>query len=367
MDPTNSPPSSHSRPATAPAIDRASLAREIQERLGLPQADALGLAASLMGALREALARAPRSAERPASPPVVNEENASELADRALAAAPPYPAERFRGRGIVTCAGGARYFPCAWVCIHRLRASGCQLPIQMWHLGPEEIDERMRELVRPLGVECVDALEVRREHPVRVLNGWELKPFSILHSRFEEVLFLDADNVPLVDPGFLFEAPEYRGTGAIFWPDAERLGPEHRIWGICRVPYRDEAEIESGQIVVDKRRCWRALQLTMHLNEHSDFYYRHIHGDKETFHMAWRMLGQEYSMVPAPMSRLRGVMCQHDFTGRRIFQHRLIKWDRRDFRVEGFEREDECLDLLARLDEVWDGSIEPGPGLEDAR
>ena len=65
----------------------------------------------------------------------------------------------------------------------------------------------------------------------------------------------------------------------------------------------------------------------MHLNEHSDFYYQYVHGDKETFHMAWRMLGQEYAMVPHPLHPLEGTMCQHDFEGRRVFQHRnMLKW-----------------------------------------
>ena len=45
-----------------------------------------------------------------------------------------------------------------------------------------------------------------------------------------------------------------RGWSAIFWPDFGRLGPERPIWQICEVPYRDEPEFETGQVVVDKRR-----------------------------------------------------------------------------------------------------------------
>ena len=104
------------------------------------------------------------------------------------------------GRGIVICGGGSRYFPCAWVCIHMLRHLGCTLPIELWHLGPAEMNATLRPLIEPLGVTCVDALEVRKTHPCRILNGWELKPYSIIYSRFDDVLFLDADNVPVVDP-----------------------------------------------------------------------------------------------------------------------------------------------------------------------
>ena len=210
----------------------------------------------------------------------------------------PYPADRFCGRGIVIPGGGSKYFPSAWVCIRMLRRLGCSLPIEVWHLGPEEIDETMRGLIEPLGVTdrgCTRGAE--RSHPARILNGWEMKPFAVLHSRFEEVLLLDADNVPVIDPTFLFETPEFQKCGAIFWPDYFRLPPDRSIWRIAGVEYRDEAEFESGQIVIDKARCWKALNLTMHLNEYSDFYYDHVHGDKETFHIAWRKLGQEYAMT----------------------------------------------------------------------
>jgi hypothetical protein len=67
------------------------------------------------------------------------------LAREAIAEIPPYP-DDFWGRGIVIPAGGAKYFTPAWVCASMLRHLGCQLPIQFWHLGEDELDERMREL-----------------------------------------------------------------------------------------------------------------------------------------------------------------------------------------------------------------------------
>jgi hypothetical protein len=43
----------------------------------------------------------------------------------------PYPAERFAGRGIVICGGGAKYFPGVWVCVKMLRHLECWLPIEV--------------------------------------------------------------------------------------------------------------------------------------------------------------------------------------------------------------------------------------------
>jgi len=272
------------------------------------------------------------------------------LMDRAASAVAPYP-PRYEGRGIVI-PGGGRYFQQAWVCIHMLRHIGCTLPIELWHLGPQEMTDDWREALAPLGVTCVDALEVRKQQPVRILNGWELKPFAILHSRFKEVLMLDADNVPIVDPTFLFDSPQFKVHGAIFWPDYGRLARDRSIWSLTGITYRDEPEFESGQIVVDKERCWGPLSLAMWMNEHSDFWYGPIHGDKETFHLAWRKLGLDYAMPTTPIESLDGVMCQHDFDGRRIFQHRnMHKWriDAPNKAIAGFNFDDECRSYLRQL------------------
>lgn len=280
------------------------------------------------------------------------------LAEEFLGSLPPCP-DRFQGKGIVICAGGRTLFTNGYVCASVLRELGCRLPIQFWHFE-HEVDEPMREVVVPLGVECINATAVNRDTPrlARILNGWELKPFAILHSPFREVLLLDADNVPVVDPTFLFDTPQYRDTGAIFWPDFGRLEKHRHIWSICEVAYRNEPEFESGQCMVDKVRCWMALNLAMHYNEHSDFYYKHIHGDKETFHMAFRRVEHEYSMPSRGIHALDATMCQHDFDGKRIFQHRNMdkwRWDGRNRHVGGFLLEDSCHRALQRLREHWSG------------
>ena len=271
-----------------------------------------------------------------------------------------YPEGRFGGRGIVMCAGGTKYFTNAYVAVQMLRHWGCELPVEFWYLGVCEMDDKMRDIIKPLGVTCIDAYEVRKEHPARRLFGWEVNPYSIIHSAFEEVIFLDADNVALINPEVLFDTPQYKETGAIFWPDFGRLAKSRQIWEICGIPHRDEPEFESGQIVIDKKRCWKELQLTMHLNEHSDFYYIHIHGDKDTYHMAWHMWETRYSMPTRPIHALRHTMCQHDFQDKRIFQHRnMAKWNLKgnNPKIKGFEQEELCFKFLGELQKIWDGSI----------
>jgi len=286
---------------------------------------------------------------------LITPETALDFAEEYIRAIPSYP-RGFEGRGVVIC-GGGKYFASAWVAIKTLRGLDCSLPIQLWYLGPSEVDSEMRNILAPLGVECVDAYAVRERIPARILNGWEVKPYSIIHSPFKEVLFLDADNMPLHNPETLFESEEYEATGALFWPDRGRLGPDHDIWRICGVPFRDEPEIESGQIVVDKERCWAALSLCMWYNEHSDFYYRYVHGDKETFHLAFRKMEKSYAMPSSGVNRCNEMMYQYDFNGNLIFQHQK-KWDYYDDRSDGNILNGKAAHTyMEELRKVWDGRI----------
>lgn len=289
--------------------------------------------------------------------------------DAAATAIPPYPGG-FKGRGITVCAGGFIYFTNAWILMRMLRMLGCKLPIQFWYDGEEELDSRMRKLVEPYGVECVDAREVARRMRRRISRGWPLKPLSILYSPFQEVLALDADNIPVRNPEYLFECDGYRETGAMFWPDQGRTGPTRPIWDLMKVAYRDEPEFETGQVVVNKELCWEPLNLAMWMNEEgrADFIYKIIWGDKDTFRFAWHKFGFPFAMTRTPLQMLSvaggpcciGVMCQHDLDDERIFQHRnMFKWHLFGTNpwVPGFLFEGECRGFLAELKTKWNGRI----------
>jgi Mannosyltransferase putative len=291
-----------------------------------------------------------------------------DMLERLLQSLPAFPENRYQGRGIVICGGGNYYFPCVWVCIRMLRSVGCTLPIELWHRGPREMTDEMKAFVEPCGVVCKDSFTVACEFPVHRLDGWELKPYAILHSRFAEVLYIDADNVVVRDPEYLFDTALYRQTGSLFWPDlpipaSGQWYLKGDAWELLDLPFRQEPEFEAGQLVIDKRRCWRAMHLTLHLNEHSDYYYAVFFGDKDTFHLAWRKVAQEYSIIPHPPKALGDylVLVQFDPEGKRLFQHRCnAKWTmaQRNVRVPGFLFEEECLGFLHELGTRCPGSFE---------
>lgn len=290
---------------------------------------------------------------------MIREELAAALS--AAASSPSeFPTGRFDGRGIVICAGGARMFTCAWICIGMLRHLGCTLPVEVWHLGPKELGAPMRGLLNEVGAEAIDAHEVAKRHAVRRLGGWELKSYALLNSRFSEVLLLDADNVPVGDPTGLFDSAEFRTTGAVFWPDVLRLSRSNPIWAIARLEARDCASFESGQILLDKSKCWQALSLAHWMNQHSEEFYRIVHGDKDTFLIAWLMLAQRHHLIQHQPKQLESTICQRGFDGTVLFQHRSgAKWVLHGINpaIEGFRLDSECFALLADLDRVWDGYV----------
>ena len=245
---------------------------------------------------------------------------------------PPFP-DKFEGKGIVIAAGGIIFFTCAWVNIHSLRKHGCKLPIEVWYVGSELTPEVIRQLER-FNVTCVDALAY----------GWcdmpmlSLKPFSIINSRFKEVLYLDADIVAVADPTFLFEGEQYLQSGAVFWPDFWKTDKSNPIWKITASSDYGSFEQESGQILVDKEKSWKELQLCLHFNLSFQDYYKILLGDKDTFKFAWLALKSSYYMIPAPTGicgfedRDGGFcglsMVQYDYLGNVIFIHRnWLKWD----------------------------------------
>lgn len=301
-----------------------------------------------------------------AKPPKVHltPENASELASQFLTTITPSSGDD-SGRGIVICAGGRRYNTCAWVLIRTLRWLDCHLPIEVWSYE-REFDKEWSALVSAFGVTVRLAANPCRAAPER-WNGWQLKSSALLQSRFREVMLLDADIVPVRNPEFLFTDPNFISSGSLFWPDKSRTRRDSRSWQVFGVPYRDEWEQESGQLVVDKSRCWNALNLCRWYNEHADLYYRFVYGDKDTFRLAWHRTNTPFRMPSQPVSVRQRFLIQHDFSGQPLFQHRVhAKWTLdRISRLIGFEHEETCQEFLNELRHQWRVAAPPQPEVSD--
>jgi hypothetical protein len=207
------------------------------------------------------------------------------------------------------------------------RVHRTSLPIQVWHLGRREMSEEMHILLTEEGVEVVDAETVTARHPARIAGGWPLKPYAIAQSRFREVLYLDADTVPLVDPQAAFEWNAYRESGLLLWPDIVDIKKTNPIWTRLGLEPLDQVSIDSGVLLADKARVWAVLDLAVLMNEHSDEIYDLLYGDKDTFLMSARLLNRVYGSVVHRPFRFGWDLVQRDPEGEPFLHHRTgSKW-----------------------------------------
>uniref|UniRef100_A0AAV1TWY4 Nucleotide-diphospho-sugar transferase n=1 Tax=Peronospora matthiolae TaxID=2874970 RepID=A0AAV1TWY4_9STRA len=231
----------------------------------------------------------------------------------------------------------------AYASIRTLReVSRCQLPIEIW-FRPDEmqtVPAGLKQLKEAAKVDTMDGVTFRAIDDLRAVR-FAAKVHAIYNSAFDHVLFLDADNVPVRDPAFLFESEEFVRTGAVFWPDYWH--PHHTIfhlvedsllWQMLDMQYVDMFEQESGQLLIDRRRHAAAMELAHFYASHTPDLFERLDlvwGDKDLFRFAWIKLNASFSMVqtpPAVAGKLVNesfcsmTMAQHDFGGNVLFLHR---------------------------------------------
>ena len=105
----------------------------------------------------------------------------------------------------------------AGVALHGLPVAGGRLELG----GPEMPVAWSQRLQAEPEVFLVDATRVRERYPVRIRNGWEINVYAVQHSRFREVLLLDAYNVPVAEPCFFIDITEVRRLG--FLPENSEI------------------------------------------------------------------------------------------------------------------------------------------------
>ena len=169
-------------------------------------------------------------------------------------------------QGIVILGGGYRYFANAWVAAGLLKHLGSTLPLEVW-MHESEYSPRIQKLAdkNSLNIRVITKLSGPKPN-VRGSRGrwqWGLKLEAILQCDYEQLIFMDADNFAARSPDYLLKTPEFKDTGAIFWPDIQETEKDRPIWDIMGVPWRLEPEFETGQIVLDREKCGEPLELAL--------------------------------------------------------------------------------------------------------
>ena len=185
-----------------------------------------------------------------------------------------------------------------------------------------------------------------------VQHNYAYKPLAVGQSEFRNVLFLDTDTVPLVDPRLLFESDVYRRHGAMFWPDlwgvacrrvrwgrgvalcGQSAWPEHVIFQTLNLTWRGDRksfthEFDTGMFLVATQRHEEALALSYRL-ANDDWVVKVLYGDKDCFRLAWLALGLEFGFedFPHQLGHLKGGSLHrahllHYFEGTAAFVHQV--------------------------------------------
>jgi len=245
------------------------------------------------------------------------------------------------GRGIVI-AGGGRYLSWSWVLVRKLRSMGCNLPIQVWHLGSNEMPGKASELFKQLDCETVDAHQVMMSHPVREIGGWPLKTYAVRHCPWRTVYYLDADCFAEILPEEILNDKDVKKLGSVFLND---VGHHHGPWGFISCSLMTpEKEWETGQFVWDKVSGWMALRWAMWMSEHTDVFYHadNFFGDKGTIHASFLMSHCPYLM--AGPSTWEGYGIKHQFKDRHAWSHMMAckrgEWPKPPWMQAAFEEWD---------------------------
>lgn len=221
----------------------------------------------------------------------------------------PYK-NRFEGRGIVIVAGNGKSLKRTRVILRQLKNLGSQLPIEIHFWGDEfsfEAQKDISSLWPKIYFNDLSAssniLKSNNDNFFHV--NYQLKTAAIINSRFAELLLLDSDNIPIIDPESLFESDTYKEYGTLFWPDIARTRPNNPMWAITNTKCLiNEYEQESGQLIVDKRRFFYHLQLAAWFNNaHTRYYNEFLLGDKDMFRFAWHALKTRYGFPPKWVTR----------------------------------------------------------------
>ena len=230
--------------------------------------------------------------------------------------------------GIVMCVG-QRDLVLAVQNIRTLRnVLGSTLPIEVFYAGERDFpsDKRKQFEDLDLKVQILNILDFYDDTAVGITdslaeNGWVMKPFAMLASRFQKAILVDADTIFLQRPDDYFD-PQLKETGTLFYPDRAVKG-EYTGWidtleWVKKVlqdrnpsamlkksifwTAKLEHQQESGLVFMDKGKpgVFTSLMFAAWMNTKAVRAYvgRHVFGDKETFWLACELTSTPYYFNP---------------------------------------------------------------------
>lgn len=210
---------------------------------------------------------------------------------------------------VITLSGGS-YLLGAAVQAMELRHLGCDWRHVVYTVPGDEVSDGYRRVFDQLGSE-VREVKSYKGHP------WTAKTNAVIETG-GEVLFLDSDNIPLIDPEVIRLDGRYRSKGAVFWRDFETMEVHHPLYHLCGVTPLTQQAQEAGQLLIDVDVCGRELATMDELNDRWNMIYPCTRGDKDMWRMAWMKCGTQWEWASPDI----GILLDNTGHGRAIIQ----KW-----------------------------------------
>ena len=302
-----------------------------------------------------------------------------------------------RPRGIVIAAGRKTAIFNAAVTLEILKNRiGCTLPVVIAYYGEEEMSTGTRKYFAESfssgdgsDLQFMDMKKL--EYPIHhaPLNigydakrdfGYKLKVYALYKAPFREILYMDADAIPMQDPSTLFEYDGYKKNGNVFWNDFWKE-PIH-LWDALNIshlsPWNGKVEemnydatlgdlksqedsllewagvisrpalvihdphvpfnTESGFMVIDRHQHWKAMEWSYFISSIAPYTYSFMIGDKDSYRAAFELAGSgaEYHQIEfgpsLPLTKLEdtshvdyrniGMLQLHPADGSPLFHHR---------------------------------------------
>lgn len=131
-------------------------------------------------------------------------------------------------QGIVVAASDA-LLPVFLVSLKMLRRTGSILPVEVFMETKKQYEREICEIVLPpMNATCMILSEILEAVPEKLeMSRYQLKSLALALSSFEDVLLLDADNIPIEQPEHLLNSEPFSSTGFVSWPDYVRITETH--------------------------------------------------------------------------------------------------------------------------------------------
>ena len=277
--------------------------------------------------------------------------------------------------GIVMCVG-ERDLVLAAQNIRTLRnVLGSTLPVEVFYSGEFDFPRERRKQLDDF-VPNVKALNILDFYDDTIAgindslaeNGWVMKPFAMLASRFQQVILVDADTIFLQRPDAYFNDDVHlRKTGTLFYHDrAVKGGYTGWIntlnWVKKELKDREPSAMlsqsifwkaalehnqESGVVFMDKVEpsVFTSLMFATWMNTRAarEYMSKHVFGDKETFWLACELTSTPYYFNPS----YAGMIGYYEPGAKQMCSVQLLHLDSKGspFWLNGGLRQNKRLDL----------------------